>query len=101
MHLVWQAGTVSINSVRLSRARNFLMCDSIGEQSFGVADSYWADSLPSRPKLQLVSYLNLLKGAIEDLTSFLKYSFDDIGSVTHAFHFGQFVFGRCWSSNGH
>lgn len=55
---------------------------------FSVADSCWPDPSPSRPKLQLVSHVNLLKGSVEDFTAFLKCEVEDIGSVTHAFYFG-------------
>lgn len=54
---------------------------------FGLADSYWPESLPSRPKLQLVPHVNLLKGPVEDLTAFLKREVEGIGNVTHAFYF--------------
>ena len=61
-----------------------------------MADSYWPGALPSRPELQLVSHVNLLKGSIEDLTTFLKHEVGDIGNVTHAFYFGA-----CLTMKGH
>lgn len=55
---------------------------------FNVADSYWPSPSPSRPKLQLVPHVDLLKGSVEDFTAFLKREVGDIENVTHAFYFG-------------
>ena len=58
---------------------------------FSVADSYWPDPSPSRPKLQLVPHVDLLKGSVEDFTAFLKREVPDVGTVTHAYYFGAFL----------
>ncbi|KAJ9661101.1 hypothetical protein H2201_006651 [Coniosporium apollinis] len=41
----------------------------------------------SRPKLNLVSNLNLAEGTVEEFTALLKGKVEDIADVTHAFYF--------------
>ena len=66
----------------------FSQVTALVNRPFDVADSYWPCPSPSRPKLQLVPHVDLLKGSVEDFTAFLKREVEDIGSVTHAFYFG-------------
>lgn len=73
----------------------FSRVTALVNRPFSVADSYWPTASPSRPELQLVSHVNLLKGSVEALTDFLKREVGDIGSVTHAFYFGA-----CLTING-
>lgn len=54
-----------------------------------VAESYWPSPSPSRPKLNLVSNLNLAEGTVEEFTALLKGKVEDIADVTHAFYFGM------------
>ena len=66
----------------------FSQVTALVNRPFDVADSYWPSPSPSRPKLQLVPHVDLLKGSVEDFTALLKRQVEDIGSVTHAFYFG-------------
>lgn len=66
----------------------FSQVTALVNRPFSVADSYWPDASPSRPKLQLVSHVNLLQGTVKALTDFLKDKVRDVCSVTHAFYFG-------------
>ena len=66
----------------------FSQVTALVNRPFDLADSYWPSPSPSRPKLQLVPHVDLLKGSIEDFTAFLKREVEYIGSVTHAFYFG-------------
>ena len=69
----------------------FSQVTALVNRPFSVADSYWPKPSPSRPKLQLVSHVNLLKGSVDDFTAFLKREVWDVENVTHAFYFGLFV----------
>ena len=66
----------------------FSQVTALVNRPFSVADSYWPSPSPSRPKLQLVPHVDLLKGSVDDFTAFLKREVGDIGNVTHAFYFG-------------
>ena len=68
----------------------FSQVTALVNRPFSVADSYWPDPSPSRPKLQLVPHVDLLKGSAEDLTAFLKREVTGIGNVTHVYYFGAF-----------
>ena len=69
----------------------FTQVTALVNRPFSVADSHWPDPSPSRPKLQLVTHVNLLKGSVEDFTAFLQREVADIEKVTHAFYFGAFL----------
>ena len=66
----------------------FSQLTALVNRPLNVADSYWPSPSPSRPKLQLVPHVNLLRGSVEELTDFLKHEVGDIENVTHAFYFG-------------
>lgn len=66
----------------------FSQVTALVNRPFNVADSYWPSPSPSRPKLQLVPHVDLLKGSVEDFTAFLKREVGGIENVTHAFYFG-------------
>ena len=66
----------------------FSQVTALVNRPFDVADSYWPSPSPSRPKLQLVPHVDLLKGSVEGFTAFLKRNVEDIESVTHGFYFG-------------
>jgi hypothetical protein len=59
---------------------------------FSVTESYWPSPSPSRPKLNLVSGVNLAvaEQTVEDFTALFKEKVEDIANVTHAFYFGTF-----------
>ena len=69
----------------------FSQVTALVNRPFSIADSYWPDPSPSRPKLQLVPHVDLLKGSVEDFTAFLKREVADVGNVTHAYYFGAFL----------
>ena len=69
----------------------FSQVTALVNRPFSLADSYWPDPLPSRPKLQLVPHVDLLKGSVKDLTAFLECEVADIGNITHAYYFGAFL----------
>lgn len=54
-----------------------------------ISETFWPDSSPTRPDLNLVSGINLAHGSIESFTALLKERVSDISTVTHAFYFGQ------------
>ena len=66
----------------------FSQVTALVNRPFSVADSYWPSPSPTRPKLQLVPHVDLLKGSVEDFSAFLKREVENIESVTHAFYFG-------------
>lgn len=66
----------------------FSQVTALVNRPFNVADSYWPSPSPSRPKLQLVPHVDLLKGPVDHFTAFLKREVGDIENVTHAFYFG-------------
>lgn len=70
----------------------FSRVTALVNRPFSVADSYWPSwpsASPSRPELQLVPHVDLLKGSVEELTAFLQREVRDIRNVTHAFYFGS------------
>jgi hypothetical protein len=68
-------GTFSIVTALMNRPINF-------------THSYWPASSPSRPKLDLVSGVNLTEGTMESFTESLKEKVPGIEEVTHVFYFG-------------
>ena len=67
----------------------FSRVTALVNRPFSVAESYWPSASPSRPELQLVPHVDLLKGSVEELTAFLQREVGDIRNVTHAFYFGS------------
>jgi len=55
-----------------------------------LEDSYWPPPSPGlRPKLQLVSGINLTQGTVEEFTASMAEKAKDMESVTHVFYFGM------------
>lgn len=58
---------------------------------FSVAESYWPSPSPLRPKLELVSSVNLAvaEQTVEEFTTLFEEKVEDIANVTHVFYFGM------------
>ncbi|KAI9844854.1 MAG: hypothetical protein M1830_007580, partial [Pleopsidium flavum] len=65
----------------------FSKVTALVNRPFSVAESYWPSPSPSRPKLELVSNVNLAEGTVEEFTALLKEKVEDVANVTHAFYF--------------
>jgi nucleoside-diphosphate-sugar epimerase len=68
----------------------FSKVTALANRPLSVADSYWPSPSPLRPKLDLISGVNLAEGTVEEFMASLKEKADDIAEVTHAFYFGEF-----------
>lgn len=55
-----------------------------------LEDTHWPLSLLRRPKLELVSSVNLLNGTAEEFAELLKRKTERIVTVTHAYYFSKF-----------
>ncbi len=67
----------------------FSKVTAVVNRPLDVENSYWPYLSPSRPELQLVSGVNLLKGTVEEFASALKQKVEGLEAVTHAYYFGD------------
>jgi len=56
----------------------FSKVTALVNRPFSVAESYWPSPSPSRPKLELVSNVNLAEGTVEEFTALLKEKVENI-----------------------
>lgn len=68
----------------------FSKVTALVNRPLSAADSFWPSASPSRPKLDLVSGVNLAEGTVEEFTASLRDKVEDIANVTDAFYFGGF-----------
>jgi len=66
----------------------FAKVTALVNRPLSVASSYWPSPSHTRPKLSLVSGVNLTEGAVEEFSALLQRNVEDIASVTHVFYFG-------------
>lgn len=58
-----------------------------------VGESHWpttSDS-PTRPKLALISGVNLAEGSVDEFTAILRFKVENVENVTHVYYFGMFM----------
>ena len=65
----------------------FAKVTALVNRPLNVADSYWPTPSETRPKLDLVSGLNLAEGTFDDFSALLEKRVEDVSGVTHVFYF--------------
>lgn len=66
-------------------AGSFSKVTAVSNRPFNASDTLWPSDTPERPKLQVVSGVDLQS---EDLTSQIRLKVSGVDSVTHVFYFG-------------
>jgi nucleoside-diphosphate-sugar epimerase len=72
--------------------RTFSKVTAVTNRPLNVERSCWPEASPSRPKLQLVSGVNLQSGDGDWLAKSLQASVKDVETVTHIFYLGELEF---------
>lgn len=68
----------------------FSTVTALVNRPLAVADSGWPELSHSRPRLDLVSGIDLTTGTADEFSSVLKEKVKNISRVTHVFYFGRF-----------
>ncbi|KAK0105643.1 hypothetical protein ONS95_004171 [Cadophora gregata] len=70
---------------------SFFKVTAVINRHLNFEDTYWPPPSSNRPKFQLVSGVNLLRGTDEEFTEKLRGKVEDMETVTHAFYFGILI----------
>lgn len=71
----------------------FIKITALVNRPFQIQNSFWPEESPARPKLQLVSGVNLVEATVGSLVGLLSTEVQGIEDVTNVFYFG--TFGPC------
>ena len=69
----------------------FAKVTAVANRPLNIVDSFWPSPSPSRPILEIVSGIDLAKGADDDFPSLLEKSIQDVSTITHVFYFRMFA----------
>lgn len=69
-------------------AGTFSKVTAITNRPITLSESYWPESAPDRPDLQLVSGIDLRHGDGASLAESLKHAVRDVEGVTHIYYLG-------------